>query len=491
MAPQVTPSTAEPAGLACDAVVIGAFAGEGGATLGPAGAGLDQALEGGLAEHLSDTSFKAKVGDLTLVTTLGRLPAKSIAIAGLGSRATAGAAAVRRAAGLAGRRLADRSTIASTLHLDVERDGKEVAAASVEGLLLGSYRFTGYKSDPRPSKIQEILLPGGGSEAIARGAAFADATTLARDLTNEPSSTLTPSALAPRAQEVADVAGLECTIYDEERLGAEGFGGLLAVGRGSVQPPRLITLHHKPADAAGRVVLVGKGITFDSGGLSLKDPRGMETMKTDMGGAAAVLGAMSVLGRLNSRVEVVALVASSENMPGGNALRPGDVITHYGGKTTEVLNTDAEGRLVLADALALASEDPPDAIVDVATLTGSIHIALGNRIAGLFTNDDGLGDELASAGERAGEKVWRMPMTEEFKSELVSDVADQKNVGSRWGGSITAATFLAEFVGKDIPWAHLDIAGTARSESDYDDIPKGATGFGTRLLLEWIEGRAP
>jgi leucyl aminopeptidase len=491
MAPQVTPSTAAPADLACDVVVTGAFAGEDGSALGASGAALDAALDGGLAEHLTDTGFKAKVGDITVVTTLGRLPAKAVAIVGLGPRDGAGVTVARRAAGLAGRRLNERSSLASIVHLDIERHSDAVAAASVEGLLLGSHRFTSYKSDPRPGKIQEIQLPGATAEAIARGAAFADATKLARDLTNEPSSTLTPRVLASRAQEVADVAGLECTVYDEERLEAEGFGALIAVGRGSAEPVRLIELRYKPAGATSRVALIGKGITFDSGGLSLKDPRGMETMKTDMGGGAAVLGAMSVLGRLDVKLEVVAYIASSENMPGGNALRPGDVITHYGGKTTEVLNTDAEGRLILADALAFASKEPPDAIVDIATLTGSIHVALGNRIAGLFTNDDALGEELVAAGEKAGEKLWRMPMTEEFKLELVSDVADQKNVGSRWGGSIIAATFLAEFVGKGIPWAHLDIAGTARSETEYDDVPKGASGFGARTLLEWIEGRAP
>jgi leucyl aminopeptidase len=490
MPPQVTPSSTAPAQLACDVVVTGAFASDGGASLGPGGRGLDEALEGDLAGHLADTGFKAKVGDITVVTTLGRLPAKAVAVVGLGAPEDAGVGAARRAAGLAGRRLSDRNTVASILHEDVEGEREAVASASIEGLLLGSYRFTGYKSDPRPSKIQELVLPGSDARPIARGTALAEATTLARDLTNEPSSTLTPESLATRAREIADVAGLECTVYDEERLEADGFGGLLAVGRGSVQPPRLITLHYKPDGAAGRVVLIGKGITFDSGGLSLKDPRGMETMKTDMGGGAAVLGAMSVLARLEVPVEVTALVAASENMPGGNALRPGDVIRHYGGKTTEVLNTDAEGRLVLADALALASEEAPDAIVDVATLTGSIHIALGNRIAGLFTNDDELGNELLAAGDKAGEKLWRMPMTEEFKAELVSDVADQKNVGSRWGGSITAATFLAEFVGKGIPWAHLDIAGTARSESDYDDVVKGASGFGTRTLINWLQGRA-
>jgi leucyl aminopeptidase len=209
-----------------------------------------------------------------------------------------------------------------------------------------------------------------------------------------------------------------------------------------------------------------------------------------MSGGAAVLGAMSALGRLKPAIEVVALIAASENMPGGAALKPGDVIRHYGGKTTEVLNTDAEGRLVLADALAYASEQGADAIVDVATLTGSITIALGLKIAGLFSTDDALSDEIVRAAEAAGERYWRMPLPDDFKSELVSEVADQKNVGSRWGGSIIAATYLKEFVADGIPWAHLDIAGPARAESDYDDVPKGGAGFATRTLVRWIEGRA-
>jgi leucyl aminopeptidase len=471
-------------------MVAGAFPSEGGARLGRGGAALDTALDGALAEHLADTSFKAKLGDTTLVTTLGRAPAKTIAIVGLGSD-DAGAAAVRRAAGVAGRRLAERSVIGSALHLDVADTSKDAAAAaSVEGLLLGSYRFTTYKSDPHPRKIQEILLPEATTSSVERGLAFADATTLARDLANEPASTLNPESLATRAREVADVAGLECTVLDETELAAQGFGGLIAVGSGSARPPRLIRLHYKPDGASGKVVVIGKGITFDSGGLSLKDARGMETMKTDMSGGAAVIGAMSALGRIAPAVEVVAFIAASENMPGGNALRPGDVIEHYGGKTTEVLNTDAEGRLVLADTLAFASETSPDAIIDVATLTGSITIALGLKIAGLFTNDDGLGAEIMTAADAAGERFWRMPLPDDFKSELVSEVADQKNIGSRYGGSITAARYLQEFVGEGIPWAHLDIAGTARAESDYDETPKGGSGFATRTLINWIEGRA-
>ena len=487
MPPQVTPSGGDPAELACDVLVVGAFAADGGAHLGRAAAGVDRALGGALSEHLVDTSFKAKPGEVAVVTTLGRLPAKTIAVAGLGPADEAGAGHVRRAAGVTGRRFAERAVIASTLHDDLASDDGEAAAASVEGFLLGSYRFTAHKSDPHPSKIQEILLPGAAPEAIERGLALAEATALARDLINEPASELSPAGLASRAQEVADVGGLECKVWDEDELAAQGFGGLLAVAQGSSEPPRFIRLDYHSEGATQTLAVIGKGITFDSGGLSLKDAKGMEMMKTDMSGGAAVLGAMSAVARLKPSVNVMALIASSENMPGSRALKPGDVIRHYGGKTTEVLNTDAEGRLVLADALAYATEQKPDAIVDVATLTGSIMIALGLKLAGLFSNDDALADEIVAAGRAAGERYWRMPLSDDFKSELVSEVADQKNVGSRWGGSIIAASFLKEFVGEGIPWAHLDIAGTARAESDYDDVPKGGSGFATRTLLRWIE----
>jgi leucyl aminopeptidase len=488
--PQVTPSSQDALELACDVLVAGVFSGESGAELGSGAARLDEALEGALGRHISDTGFKGKAGELSVVTTLDRLPCKAIVLAGLGARDDLATTAARRAAGAVGRRLSDRAVIGSVLHDDLAHARDDAVVASVEGFLLGSYKFTVYKSDPRPSKIQEILLLGASPESVERGVAIAEATALARDLINEPASTLTPDALAARAREVADVGGLGCTVMDETELADRGFGGMLAVAQGSTTPPRLIQLHYKPDGAARKVIIIGKGITFDSGGLSLKDPKNMETMKTDMSGGAAVIGAMSALGRLKPNVEVIALVPASENMPGGEAMKPGDVMRHYGGKTTEVLNTDAEGRLVLADALAFASEMGGDAIVDVATLTGSITVALGLKIGGLFSNDDALAGEILNAGEAAGERYWRMPLFDDFKSELVSEVADQKNVGSRWGGSIIAAKYLQEFVGDGLSWAHLDIAGPARAESDYDDVPKGAAGFATRTLIHWLERTA-
>ncbi|MDQ3983396.1 MAG: leucyl aminopeptidase, partial [Actinomycetota bacterium] len=295
--------------------------------------------------------------------------------------------------------------------------------------------------------------------------------------------------LARRAREVADVAGLSFTVWDEKELARRGFGGLLGVAQGSAQPPRFVQLHHRPDNPRAKVVLVGKGITYDSGGLSLKDAKSMETMKTDMSGAAAVIGAMGAVGRIRPDVEVLGLVPTTENMPGGGAIKPGDVIRHYGGKTVEVLNTDAEGRLVLADALAFASEQEPDVIVDVATLTGAIMVALGTRAAGLFCNDDALAQELIDAGAQEGERLWRMPLIDDYAQDIESDVADLKNIsGARWGGAIVAAVFLQQFVGEGISWAHLDIAGAARAEGAAAEISKGGTGTAARTLVSWVEG---
>jgi leucyl aminopeptidase len=486
MPPEIVSSSEPALDIPCDALVVGAF--EGGAPqLSPTGADADRGLEGHLSEYLSGNGFKAKVGDIAVVATLGRLAAATVAVVGLGPKAEVRPDTVRRAAGVAARGLAERPVIASTLHESVGNDDGTRAAA--EGYLLGGYRFTTYKSDPQTAKTQRILFPSGATRAIERAVIRAEATSLARDLTNEPSASLTPEKLADRTRALADVAGLECTVLDERELADKGFGGILGVGAGSAHPPRLIQLRYTPAQPNTKIVLIGKGVTFDSGGLSLKDAKNMETMKTDKAGAAAVLGVMSSLSRLGAGVEVIALVPATENMPGGRAIKPGDVLTHYGNKTTEVLNTDAEGRLILADALAYACEQEPDAIVDVATLTGAIVVALGSKVTGLFSNNESLTQELRSSAESAGERLWPMPLVEDYKSELESEVADAKNIGSRYGGSITAALFLSRFVTNGLPWAHLDIAGAARAERDYDEIPKGGTGAATRTLIEWIERR--
>ncbi|MEU5884905.1 leucyl aminopeptidase [Spirillospora sp. NPDC047279] len=370
-------------------------------------------------------------------------------------------------------------------------------AAFVEGALLASYTFKiGTPPTKAPLATLAVLTEAGQTEAgreanaaaIERGTAVARAAALARDLANTPSGEKGPSWLADRAVEIAAETGLTARVRGEKELAEGGFGGLIAVGAGSPRPPRLIELTYAPEGAARHVVLVGKGITFDSGGLSLKPNDNMKTMKTDMAGGGVVIAVMSALRSLGVNVRVTGLIAAAENMPSGSSMRPGDVITHFGGTTSEVLNTDAEGRLVLADALAYAdAELDPDVVVDVATLTGAAKVALGLRTGALFANDDALAGALETAGETAGERLWRLPLVEDYRVAIESDVADVANIERRGfgGGAIMAALFLREFVGERT-WAHLDVAGPGRSTSENAEITKGATGFGARLLLAWL-----
>jgi len=479
--PETIPHSDSATEVACDVLVVGVRQSDDGFTLTDVASDVDAALDGLLSETLTDASFKAKVGDVALVPTGGRIAARTVAAAGLGDGTDTD---LRRTAGETARRLGQRATIASAL------SAGDSIAASVEGYLLGSYTFTKYKSDPKPSKLQRILLLGASDDAVIEKArARAEATMLARDLVNEPPATLTPEEFARRAQDVADTSALECTIFDPTELANRGFGGILGVARGSAQEPRFIQLRYAPKAPTGKVALVGKGITFDSGGLSIKDARSMETMKTDMSGAAAVVGAMSALSRLDVGLEVLGFVSATENMPGGNAIKPGDVIRHYGGHTSEVLNTDAEGRLVLADALAFACEQKPDAVVDVATLTGGMMVAVGARAAGIFSTNDDLRDELIVAGNAAGERLWPMPLYDDYRKDIDSEIADVKNTGGRFGSPIYAALFLRDFVDKTIPWAHLDIAGPARADSDRHEVSRGGSGFATRTLIEWLDAR--
>jgi leucyl aminopeptidase len=371
---------------------------------------------------------------------------------------------------------------------------EDAIAAFAEGLLLASYDFRVGGPAKRPG-AETISVVTSAHAALERGITVARAVALARDLTNTTSREKCPQWLAEQAERLAGDAGLTVRVRDENALRSEGFGGIVAVGSGSSRPPRLIELTYEPEDAQaggaqGRqhMVLVGKGITFDSGGLSLKPNEGMKTMKTDMAGGAVVIGVMSALRALGVPVKVTGLVAAAENMPSGSAMRPGDVIRHYGGTTSEVLNTDAEGRLVLADALAYADAQlDPGTVVDIATLTGAAKVALGSRHAALYSTDDTLAGDLTAAGETSGESLWRMPLVEEYRPAIDSEVADVANMG-RGGfgaGSIVAALFLREFAG-DRPWAHLDVAGPARATSDDGELTKGATGYGVRLLLNWL-----
>ncbi|MGV9376835.1 leucyl aminopeptidase [Nonomuraea sp. NPDC003707] len=386
-----------------------------------------------------------------------------------------------RALRKAGAALARRAKGRDTLTV-VAPDGD--VAAFAEAALLAAYSFKIGNGGKKP--VRALALAGADAAQVRRAQVVAQAVALARDLANTPSSVKNPAWLAERAAEV----GVPARVWDEEQLQADGFGGILAVGRGSASPPRLIQLSYTPAEPTDRhVVLVGKGITFDSGGLSLKPNENMKTQKTDMAGGAVVIAVLGALAELGAPVRVTGLIASAENMPSGTAQRPSDVIKHYGGRTVEVLNTDAEGRLVLADALAYADAVlDPDEVVDIATLTGAITVALGRNVGAVYASDDALAKRLLDAGQVSDDRLWRMPLIEDYTPALESSIADLANVeaGSRFGaGSITAALFLREFAGRR-PWAHLDIAGVGRSTVDEGTLTKGATGFGVRLLLEWL-----
>ena len=365
--------------------------------------------------------------------------------------------------------------------------------AFLEGLLLSSYRFESYKSksETRFKGIEEIEIVSSKrsvEKALARAIVICDATTQARDLVNMPPLDCTPAHLVKRAKEVAKRGKLEIKVFDREALKRIGAGGLLAVSQGSDQPPYLIRLSYKPRGRRGKILgLVGKGVTFDSGGLSIKTAGGMETMKCDMAGAAAVLSAMQAVAHFKPRFEVRAYIPATENMIAGSATRPGDVIKALNGKSIEVLNTDAEGRLILADALALAEKEGCDTLVDLATLTGACMVALGTDYAGLFCADPKLREKLQEAAENSGERLWSMPLAPEYKENIKSPVADIKNTGGPYGGAITAALFLKEFVKTD-KWAHLDIAGPAFADSAKGILPRGGTGFGVRTLVRFICG---
>ena len=419
-------------------------------------------------------------------------------VLGMGPSAEVGPAALRTAGAALARSLGGHRRAA--VELPDGADDAACVAAVVEGFLLTSYRFDGYRSSSRPAAAGLSVVvgdPRAARSGLERALAVAGAVWFARDLVNEPGGALTPAVFAEIATERASAAGLTVEVLDEDAIAAAGLGGIVAVNKGSVQPPRLVHLVYEPAEPGpvlddGRpvtVALVGKGITFDSGGLSIKPAESMTTMKCDMAGAAAVIAAMCALGALGVRVRVESWTPMTDNMTGGDATRPGDVFTARNGRTVEVLNTDAEGRLVLGDALALAAETRPVAIVDLATLTGACVVALGEHIAGLMGNDDGLVARVQAAAAATGERVWHLPLPGDYRAQLDSDIADLKNIGTRFGGSLTAGLFLQEFV-DGVPWVHLDIAGPAFLSGPSPDSPKGATGFGVRTLLGLLEAWA-
>jgi leucyl aminopeptidase len=456
--------------------------------------------------------FSGKVGQTVILRSTGaagNAPAEpDIVLVGLGDSALlvadSGLESLRRASAAFVRTVGPGDRAALLLPEGTELDAEQAVAALAEGAVLASYRYDDFRTADAPDVLTTLVIgvgsildPARALTAAERGSRLAESVCLARDLVNEPPSSLTPEKFADIfVRRFIDVPELSIEVWDEDRIRAEHLGGLLGVARGSTQPPRLVRVDYEPSDPIevdGRVphlALVGKGITFDSGGLSLKTPGGMETMKTDMGGAAAVLGAIDAAAALGARIRITAFTPLTENMPSGSATKPGDVLTARNGKTIEVLNTDAEGRLVLADGLSLAAEAEPDAIVDVATLTGAAVVALGKEIAGILGNDEGLIADVQAAGARAGESLWPLPLPDDYRSHIDSEVADMRNVGRPGqAGSIAAAMLLREFVGS-VPWAHLDIAGPARSDDNSRYLTKGGTGFGVRTLVALVTSEA-
>jgi len=472
--------------VAVDAIVVGVLQGQEGPLPAPGAQDVDAALGGGLAATLAALGATGKQDEITRLAPGGQLPAALLVAVGLGPQDSGpDAEALRRGAGAAVRSLNGKSP-AVALALPAA-DATQVEAVAL-GALLGSYAFTRYRAAENGTAPSLTVLTDatGAQEAADRARVLAAAMNLTRDLVNTSPSHLYPESFAAEARAVAQSAGLELEVLDERALADGGYGGLIGVGQGSARPPRLVRLAYRHPDATKTVVFAGKGITFDSGGLSLKPPNAMETMKSDMSGAAAVLAALQAVAALRPAVNVVGYLPLAENMPGGNAQRPSDVITIFGGKTVEVLNTDAEGRLVLADALARSGHDSPDVLVDVATLTGAQVVALGTRIAGVMANDDQTRDGVVDAARRAGEQVWPMPLPPELRKGLDSTVADIANVtGERWGGMLVAGLFLQEFVPDGVRWAHVDIAGPAFHEGEpYGYTPKGGTGAAVRMLVQ-------
>lgn len=457
---------------------------------------LDRPLEGRLHALVRKSGFAGRRGTSLLAPTHGLLPAGHVLLAGVGKPEEDGLHGWRVAGAVTAREAGRLWADEAVFMLPPDRETEPVVGAVAEGALLNAYRFTRYRSnDVHSGRLRRLVLGrtssgrnGALARALRRAGTTASAVCLARDLVNEPPSTATASYLSEQAAAHCRGEGLKVDVWGRRRIEQLKMAGLLAVNQGSREEPRFIRMRYRPKGTPRKkVVLIGKGITFDSGGLSLKSARSMETMKLDMAGAAAVIGVMSVLPELAPNAEVVGMVPATDNLPDGGAQKPGDVIRYPNGKTVEVVNTDAEGRLILADALVLAAREKPDCMIDLATLTGACIVALGNELAGLFSNDEELADRLAACGRDAGESLWRLPLAAEYREDIKSHVADIKNVGGGSAGAVTAALFLREFVG-EVPWAHLDIAGPAFAAKERPTCPKGGTGFGVRTLLNLLRG---
>jgi leucyl aminopeptidase len=477
-----TVSLTDPTALTADAVVVGVIRTADGPVLAPGAEPVDRALGGRLPAALAAVAATGAIDDVHVIPTLGQAPFAVVVATGVGA-GPADAEALRRAVGAAARRL----TTHRHVHLAV--DGPVGALA--EGAELGAYLFTSYKSSTSAAALRKITIAVvtdvGARAAVRRARVVVDAVTLVRDLVNTPPNDLYPQVFATRAAALAGERGVDVEVLDERALRRGKFGGILGVGAGSIRPPRLVRLRYRPARPQARIALVGKGITFDSGGLNLKTAH-MAAMKSDMGGAAAVIAATLAAATLKLPVEVIATVPMAENMPSGSSYRPSDVLRMRNGLLVEVANTDAEGRLILADAISRAAEDNPDFLIEASTLTGAQEIALGRRVIGAM-GEASLRDRVTAAGNAAGEQVWAMPIPDEMRASLDSHVADIANLPTeKWGGMLAASAFLRDFVPDGLPWVHLDIAGPAFHEGPARDYTlPGATGAGVRTIIAALE----
>ncbi|MCK2245367.1 MULTISPECIES: leucyl aminopeptidase [unclassified Crossiella] len=485
-APKLALTDSDPKSVATDAVVIGTIQGSDGVLLAPGAEQVDAAFDGELTALLSTLGATGKADELVKLPARGALTAPLVLAVGLGKTPAGadgpGGEQVRRAAGVAARALAGVTKATVTLStVDL--------GATVEGLVLGAYTFTGYKSDQGKAPLAKADLVVADAKdkhakaVLKANTAIAEAVATARDFVNTPPNDLFPASFAERAVKLGEAVGLTVEVLDEKALRKGGYGGVLGVGGGSSRQPRLVRLSYTGPKPKKKVALVGKGITFDTGGISIKPAPGMDEMTMDMGGAAAVVATVVLAAKLKYPLEIIATVPMAENMPSGTAYRPGDVLTMYGGKTVEVLNTDAEGRLILADAIVRAGEDNPDYLIETSTLTGAQVVALGKHTAGIMGSDE-FRDRVATIARATGEGGWAMPLPEELRADLDSRLADLANVsGHRWGGMLAAGIFLREFVPENVQWAHLDIAGPAyNSNSPYGYTSKGGTGVPVRTL---------
>ncbi len=479
--------------ISSDVLILPVFEGETPATGGPLRE-LDEALGGTIASLVSSAELTGRRDALTYLHGPNGIAAGRLLVVGMGQKDGDGLSQIRRAIGVAVRFMRGKRHATITIADRPDADAVRFGQLAAEAVLVAALDLSAYKTEDRDDLHVEAVTvqatadrESGVRRGVERGRIVGDAMNVARDLGNEPGDRMTPAILAERAVEIAKANGLGYEVLDDEKMKALGMGALLGVSRGSEEPARLIILRYEPETPIDgeHVAFVGKGITFDSGGISIKPREGMEWMKYDMCGGAAVVGAMQAVARLRPNVRVTGYIAAAENLPSGKAIKPGDVLRSYAGKTIEVLNTDAEGRLVLSDALAYAIEKGATKIVDLATLTGACVIALGHVYAGLMGNDQPWVDSILDSSKRAGEKIWQLPLDKAYREQIRSDIADIKNLGGRTAGTITAGYFLREFVG-NTPWAHMDIAGTAWVEEDRPDIARGATGFGVPTLVEMV-----